>query len=605
MYQRRLGLLQLCAIAFACGCDGTIPAAPTTELSPRQALPSAIYLESRSYDLIGLDGDPPRVLATEYGPDGPRAVAISLAGQVSALLARDGAESRALAAHPAASRSFVERVDALTGEHRWIAIDRGGRSIEWSGGIGTPERLLGWSLGGRHLLTARRSADGGADQLLETATSTLAQRQLDAVPAPLWIAAVSEDAQLLALKRSVNPEADEVVVRDRVRGEDRLLLPDGPDGRFEPLAFAARGRALLVLTDDRSDLPRLERIDLVTRVRRPLSSLFPECAATGVGTMSAGALDVELLCRGRREVRRVSWAGASLPLPPTPSATRWLRGISLPRGGLAVWATAGEGWASDLWVERSGADLRPLTYGLAPRIRPTELPESESIAIPGNPPLPAELWQRSIASRAGLIWLDDAEASPRWGEHDPLFSALSARGIAVLRYRARGSERFGRQLRRAADDDPAGAALDDAVRAHATLRQRLPGRPILFVGEGARSGAVALAVATLLAEGPTAVAALFPDPDPFAPRVAGPEAWRFPVSLLRRPTLVLLDLASTGSAELTLRIAAARAGGSDVEGIAVRRSSFTGRPLADGAARLVAFADLHSVLPAAAPSKPR
>jgi hypothetical protein len=386
---------------------------------------------------------------------------------------------------------------------------------------------------------------------------------------------------------------------------------------------------LLLLADDGGDRLRFERLALETGKRTVLApqdtpgvapGIAPgiECSAAGMAPLGGGQLRLDRRCAGVRRAERAELSGRALPLPEPPAGTRTvafapLSGVG---GGTFALAAAGGRWPADLWLARRPSGLTPLTYALAPGLQPAALAEPESLSIrSAGALLPAELWPSWGAPRGGVLWLDDSAAPAAWGELEPTLAALQSRGFAVLRYRGRGADGFGRRLRRAADGDPAGAALADLGQAAAALERGLAGRRIALVGAGSWEGAVALAAAAH-GEGDrfAAVAALFPAADPLAALdlVAGaPEPkkswlarrwgddaavrarWRFPVEAARRPTLVLLDSDDAESATLAAAVAAARAHGAPVEGALVRRLRFAPRLTRDAALRLAELCERH------------
>jgi hypothetical protein len=282
-----------------------------------------------------------------------------------------------------------------------------------------------------------------------------------------------------------------------------------------------------------------------------------------------------------------------------------------------VLGVVGPTWPAELVaVDRHGLS-RPLTYGLAPRLAPAAIATPEPFGVrAGGVELPCELWHDAAgkyAGRAGVAWLEDDSRPPRYGELEPLFAALAARGVAVLRCHGRGTDGFGRRLRLAADGDRTGAALADCDAALAALRGRLPrAAPIALAGEGAWRGAAALAFAGRAPAGIARVLALFPAADPLAPldalaaagepaRSRGVAAWGDPESAgllraraawaaalesARTPTWVVTGKRPLAGELAAERVSAAATAGAPVELLVAERSRLGGELLATAANEL-------------------
>ena len=422
-----------------------------------------------------------RLLATEADAHGSRAVRFGPDGGREAFAGGD--PGRALAVLDGGDWLALARPATAAEPERIVLASGTGIAVPLPGPGG--ERYVGRSADGRKLWTARPNPDGG-ESLIETVPpSTLGRSVLDA-PAGFRIAAISGDGLQVALVRTVAPGADEVVWSDRTSGERRLVLPSGPDGRFRPQLFADSGRRLLIVADDASELPRLEWLDLDSG-RRELPLETP-CVAIGARRLGSSIL-ADVACDGRRRTVPIEgdapWAGH---LPPGSLAVS-----AVPAADGTWWLTlAGPRSARDLALLPPDRLMRPLTWGLEPRLDPAALvaPESFRLASAGLE-LPAELWRPVDRPAAAVVWLEADDRPPSWGEFHPLFAFLASRGIAVLRFRARGSDGFGHALRSAGTDAPIAAALADARAAGAHLAALANGAPlpVAVVGEGAR-GAV-------------------------------------------------------------------------------------------------------------------
>jgi hypothetical protein len=469
---------------------------------------------------------------------------------------------------------------------------------------------------------------------------------VDRVAAPFEIAAVAPDGAHAALRRAVHDEADEVVLLERASRDMRLLLPDHDEGRFRPLAFLGDGKLLLLLADDGGDGFRFEKMSLASGRRSELEPLEAGCSARALAPLPGGVLRLDRLCGGARSTTRAELSGRPLDLPPSPRGTRTVAFAPIPRtpSGAAelALAEAGGRWPADLWLASPSAGVEPLTYGLAPGLLPETLGEPEPLAVASaGATLPAELWPNAGAARGGVVWLESDGTSPVWRELEPTFAALASRGFAVLRYRGRGADGFGRALRRAADGDVAGAALDDLARVSEALAGRLGASvPLGLVGAGDWAGSVTLAAAANAAPraagsasssaGFAAVVALFPTLDPLGVldtiatateprksrlltrwgdpaarvRVEQRASWRFPVAAARRPTLVLLDHDEPEGAMLVAAVDAARAQGATIEAALVRRLRFAPRVARDASLRLAEFLERHLPVTYEEPAQP-
>jgi len=330
--------------------------------------------------------------------------------------------------------------------------------------------------------------------------------------------------------RAEGEGADLLFVHERADGSTRLLLPLDVEGRFQPLVFSSDGGRLLLLSDDHSDLPRAEWLDLATGDRSPLSP--PECAAVGASARGDREVAVALSCRGRGELLLLE-GGERVELP-TPADSR---PVDAWPDGEADWlyAVASARRPRDLWRSAAGAPPRPLVHGLAPRVDPADLvePEAVELAAPGGP-VPAELWRpRGARRRAGVVWIDRDDGPALWFEFDPLFQFLAQRGVATLRLRLPGADGFGRAFRARAEGATAGdrRALLAAAARELESRAALPPGRLALVALGPRPGAAALEAA---AAGPPwiAVAAIDPSEEVPLPLVTAPRA---PLLLVTAP----------------------------------------------------------------------
>lgn len=575
----------LLAVASACGGgDGGGIAARRASPPPVDA---ELLLAASAHELpaFGLAGE--RIVATEIAPGAVRAVVLSRERSGPPRAATPTELVCVAVAALAGDFDLVDCRDPRSGETGLRLLGGGGRLERLpAGATFGRETLLATSDGGAAIWTATAPHDGEPARLLATALRPPARRPVFTAPAGFEIVAVEPGASLAVLRRELTPEAHEVVLHDWRRNDSRLLLPSAADGRFRALHFVDAGRALVLLADDGGDLPRLERLDLASGERRAWGVL--RCPPQGLRAHRDGALTVIVDCDGRRLALRLDAAGRELSLPALPSGVRAVDWLPAGDDGALLLATAGERWPGDVgWTDASG-DFRPLTYGLAPRVAPDGLPEPRPIRLAsGGESLPAELWTAAGPPRALVVWFEDGAAPPRFGEHRPLAAALAVRGVATLVVRGRGSDGPSRRLRRAADGDPAAAALADFRAVAAAARELTPATvPCLLVGEGAWWGAAAQVVAGATDSPFAAVAALFPGDDPLAEAsladgaeeplrahlqarwgdvaAAGDAlrlAWATAGERVRVPTWIAFDAASPTTAATSVRLAAARQAG--------------------------------------------
>jgi hypothetical protein len=526
-------------ILFACSPDPP----PPTPRPPRAApLPLEVFFEIRRLELADVGGRPLRALVTEEGPEGARARELPLdGGPAPPPFATGAAESRALALLADGGDALIEL--ASPGSRTTLALRR--RS-----GVVQPLRPpalgrdypLGTLADGRALLLRHVPDDGAPERLDEVDVRDLRRRTLAIAPEGYRIAAATSEGPRLALVRDLDPGSSEVLVQEGDAGNARLLLPSGADGRFRPQAFLDRGRALLLLADDDGDDFQLERIE-VTSGRRSRFGTLP-CPPTAARTDRAGGFRIELRCAGRREVRLLAGDAEARTLPRPPDGTRVLDAILLPGLELGALLAGGERWPADLAAIERALELRPLTLSLPARVRPDSLPGSTPLPLASaGHQLPAELWRPATPIRAGLLWIEDDDAPPRFGELQPLIAALASRGIATLRIRGRGADGFGRGLRLAARD--ADAARADLHAALAALRASLPaGAPLATLAGAARwttvleearaETAPSIVYAATLARDPFASSAELFDPASGGVRI-GPELAAELVRVLRAP----------------------------------------------------------------------
>lgn len=492
--------------------------APTARESPAVVPPGRppsleTLLASRSHTAIEWSADGSQLLVA--ASDG-RTLLFRPPDTAAVELLRDP-DVRPVALLPVAE-SFLAEVRELAGARfrRLFRVERQGRRSP----LPLPEgdsRFHGWSADRASFLVGVTDADQSA-ALFDCSSTSLACRFLVRYPPQFEVAAASRDSRRVALRRELHPEADELYLDDRDRGEIRLLLPDGPDARFRPVAFTPDSQALLLLTDEGRESLHLEWLDLERSTRRPL----PESQTGANGCESASAalsqdgrqIAVETVCAGAREARLYDAESDSLlALGPGPVAERRVALLSMGQQGPELSTFASSRTPRDLLFRPAdarsadGAQLevpQPLTWGLSPGVDPLTLVESTRPAAPRGDParLPSELWSPLLGSAAGLrsgsavLWVESDESPPRWNEFDPLFQFLATHGIAILRVRLRGSDGFGRANRHAADGRPLDAALEDLawgldlLAAQGVSRDR-----VALVGDGPWPGALATALA--------------------------------------------------------------------------------------------------------------
>jgi hypothetical protein len=522
VYQRHPELaprLLLLLLLGACGGGSPQFADSGGATASQRSIDPALALATRSFALAthraSAGGE---LLATESSAAGRRAVWLSpLAPSRPRGLTPPERDCVALSALPAGA-SLVDCADATGSGRALRLLDAAGHGEPLTlPGDSARESLLAHSDRPPTLWSATAPVGETPARLLATGLAPLGRRTVFTAPPGFEIVAVAPDAARAILRRSLTPEADEVVLHDWKLRDSRLLLPTASDGRFTALRFVERGSALLLLADDGRDTPRLERFDLSSGRRTAWRA--PPCPPSRLHAHADGTVTVEMTCEGRRQALRLDAAGAALPPPALPSGVRVVDTRPADSEGALALVTAGERWPAEVAFLDSRGDFRPLTYGLAPRLRSLALPapRPQRVTSAGET-LPAELWPvPGGVARAVAIWFEDHDSEPRFGELRPLPAALAAQGIAVLVVRGRGSEGASRRLRRAADGDPAGAALVDLrAAAAATAGLALPGAPRLLVGAGRWWGAAALVLAATADPRYAAVAALYPAPDPLA-----------------------------------------------------------------------------------------
>ena len=474
--------------------------------------------------------------AIEWSADGGRALVASSDG--GALLYRPPATVpiellRDAALQPVALLPRGEQILAV--EHattasvssRLLRIDLTGRRSPVPLPEGEP-RFLGWSADLASFLVSVTDAERRA-ALFELSSSTFTPRLLARYPTEFEISAVSRDARRVVLRRALHPEADELYLDDREQGEMRLLLPDGADARFRPIAFSADSAALLLLSDEGHARLRLEWLDLKSSTRRPLRDGRSEsdaCEAVNASLSPDGRhIAAEIVCDGSREALLLDAATDSQLAPgPTPMGTVRVAVLSNGEAGPELSTFASSRTPRDLLVTRSAASgspsaghevPRPLTWGLSPGLDPRTLIEARTVALTraAQQQQLVELWlpasgeEVDSGASSGAVWVESDVAPPNWNEFDPLFQFLATNGIAVARLRFRGSDGFGRGYRHAADGRLLDAALEDLASTVDLLAERgVPRDRIALIGIGLWPGAVA----TALARGATKIASAAP-----------------------------------------------------------------------------------------------
>lgn len=475
--RRAIGGTLACALgAAAPACRGE----PRERAATPQPPPARDSLDAflDSYRLLPAPA-PPGVehrFATLVSPSGMRARALDPGARPLAA----ATPSRALA-QLGLDALLVERAGML----RFEAGAAGGRTI---GPPGSSTRVLGV---GEEAIWLAVAGDGDRFWRVDRAGGV---RDLGALPAGLEARVASPDGARLALLRAEPAGGDLLFLHERADGSTRLLLPFDAEGRFQPLAFSADGGRLLLIADDRSDLPRAEWLDLATGDRAPLSP--PECAAVGASARGERDVAVALSCRGRAELLLL--AGGERVELPAPADSRPVE--AWPEGEAAwLYAVASARRPRDLWRTTGESAPRPLAHGLAPRIDPADLvaPEALELATAGGP-VPAELWRpRGAERRAGIVWIDRDEGPALWFEFDPFLQFLAQRGVATLRLRLPGADGFGRAFRARGEGATAGErrALLDAAARELERRAELPPGRLALVALGPRPGATALEAA--------------------------------------------------------------------------------------------------------------
>lgn len=594
LYQR-LAARALAAALLACsatGCRAPERSAPPP--LPAATWPLATFLDSVDHRLASVDPSG-WALADETGVDGSRVVRIA-PGHRPEPIAPGLAASHRFAATLAGGRTLVE-VDAGAGAPPALALVEAG-VVRPLGAPGGRERLLGVSPDGQVIRLAREGEAG--EEVVELRPPGFARRSLATLPPGFRAAAISGDGLLVALVRAVDDDADEVILLDRRTDERRLLLPTSAAGRFRPFGFDADGSALWFESDDESDVPRLERLTLANGERTVV--LDRSCLDRLPFTGSASVV-VETGCDGRRVARAIG------------GNPRW-RDLRLPESlgsGARVVQASSAGPEED-WLAVTGARatreltrlppdrlLAPATRGLAARLDPLRLPAPEAVD-PGPGASAAELWPAGPGAIGAVVWLLPVERRPDLGRFAPFAAFLASRGVATLLVVPRGAPGTGRAARVATDGDPIAATASEVARALAELRGRgAAGLPVLLVGEGAWSGAVAVAIASRPDSGFGGVVAIDPEADPLAPldRVtAAPEPLRSrlvarwgdpadPRLAARRQELaaaatspavellVVLDAGRADTADRAHALAAARAAGATVRTVVRPRPAFT------------------------------
>lgn len=589
VYQPRRGRpslpVVLLALLAAGACGDAPPVPPSApELTPRRDALAAFFASAAFEPARGARGE--RLAATRRSARGPRAVWLGpAAGEVAEILSGERGASRALVQLDAA-RALVEVEPAVPGTAAdWVVAGPGAARRRAGPPAGESWRFLAAAPAGAGAYVAASALAGGAERLLQL-SATGEPRALADAPPGLAFAAVASDGLRAALVRRRDEGADELYLLDRTHGETTLLLPNGEDGRFRPVAFSRDGGALLLLSNDRTDLPHADWLDLRTRERS--AALESPCAVTDARPAEAGGpIAFELACGGRTEVTlRTAGDGTPLPAPPLPSGVRAVAAWPATAEAPLLYAAAGPRWPRDLWRLAAADEAAPLTYGLAASVDPADLVESEPIVLATpDGDLPAELWRPRRAGpggvRPGLIWLEDDGAAMRWFELEPLCQYLAQRGFAVVRLRPRGSEGLGRRLRAAGVGRRDETGSGDVELARRALVERAGAEPsrLALLGEGAWNGALAAALATR-GEPPFAtVIAVDPAPDPLAPpepavdgAPASPdpalarrrEALRLGSAPARRDLRVVFDPASARGAAAGAALAAAPDGGGRV-----------------------------------------
>lgn len=309
-------------------------------------------------------------------------------------------------------------------------------------------------------------------------------RAVAPLPAGLRSRVASPGGARVALVRT-GAEGDQLFVHEPASGSTRLLLPEARPGRFEPFAFSPDGARLLLASDDRSERPRLEWLEVESGARSPVAT--GDCSARGARLSAGGAIAIETSCRDRATL--VLTEGGAERILPTPagdwpvaawpeSATGWLYAVASPRH------------PRDLWRVGESGDASPVVYGLAARVDPQDLaqPEPLTLSTTTGAGAAAALWRSRLApgerAAGGVVWVDRDDAPPRELEFDPILQFLAQQGLPVLRLRLPAPSADG-------DPDPAPALLaaaTAALREHAALVDT----PIALVAFGPRAAAIAL-----------------------------------------------------------------------------------------------------------------
>jgi len=582
--------------------DDSPPPRRASSAGPTTA--SAVYFGSATTEVAGWTTEPDRLLANRWS--GSRSTALELVPSTEERprpteLSRPDEDCLVLRAFAAGPRRLLSCPAPGARERReLVVLEAGGRRVPL---VAPPQRfwkLLTPSNDGRALWLAETGGERPPRVVVTEAPSWRARPLFEAL-AGYEIVDFAPATSSVLLRRSLSPEADEVVRLDGRSGERRLLLPDGEDGRFRSLRWIDNGRRILLLADDGTDVPRLEVLDPESG-RRSTFGPPAECPVLSASVGPGGLVTRVTSCAGRLRADLLSAEGVPVELPPLAEGLRAIDVVPSPDGERLGVTTVGERWPRDVaWFDPRG-DYRPLSYSLAAQLAPDRLPIGERVQDSVDAlTLPAEIWQPSAGrARAGVIWFESDDSQPHFGEHWPVGADLAAHGVAVLRVRGRGAGSPSRRQRRAADGAPERSALADFLSAASELvRRTRAALPLYLVAEGDWRGAAALALATRTDAPYAALVALDPALDPlaetdtigsaaeplrsfqlarwgtdFVSRLdAGVRAdWRFPVDRLRHPTTVFLDAADPATGERIARCQSARAAGVQVSVRALRWS---------------------------------
>jgi dipeptidyl aminopeptidase/acylaminoacyl peptidase len=264
----------------------------------------------------------------------------------------------------------------------------------------------------------------------------------------------SADAQKLLVQDVYSPyNADLYIVNVRA-GTSRLLTPHSGQANFDSSQFTPDMRAVVCISDLHNAFHAIQRIDIATRVMRPVLDLGHDIDQV---ILSPGGRRMAYIVnnQGYGDVVIADAAGKTIGKPSMPPSIA--ETLTFARGGrLLLYNASGPTfpkvtWSYDLQTHRTTQILHPNFHG----IPPASLVQPQIVHVRSFDGTMVPAWYfRPKFSGGKLTALLDIHGGPEDQDRAwfyPFAQYLASRGYALLDPNIRGSDGYGRAYLHAAD----------------------------------------------------------------------------------------------------------------------------------------------------------